>query len=111
MVRTVIIGTIALGIGFYVGNALAPLMTEVAPTAGFELPEDAAMITSIADGFIWVPWLFSALAQLAGVVGLVIILALVVLGYFFYSRSPEAWERAAGGHAEEMAAPGMGAAD
>jgi galactitol PTS system EIIC component len=54
IVRIVIIGTVILTVGFYVGNAIAPLMTQVAATSGFAIPEAAAgatFIVSIADGF------------------------------------------------------------
>jgi PTS system galactitol-specific IIC component len=104
VVRTVIIGTIALAIGFYFGNALAPLMTDAAAAADFEIPENAVFITAIGDGFIWTPWLFMVLGRALGYVGVAIILVLVAVGFFFYSQSPEAWERAAGGHKGEAAA-------
>ncbi len=102
--RIVVIGTVALAIGFYVGNALAPMMTETAAAADFAIPENAVLITSIADGFIWVPWFFMTLARLLGWIGMVVMLVLLALGFFFYLRAPRAWERAAGGPEEAAAA-------
>lgn len=102
VVRIVIIGTVALAIGFYVGNALAPLMTQTAAAANFSIPENAVEITSIADGFIWTPWAFMAFARGMGIIGLAIILVVVAAGFYFYLRSPKAWEVAAGGPVGEV---------
>mgnify|MGYP000558604763 CR=1 FL=1 len=102
--RIVVIGAIALIIGFYVGNALAPIITTAAADAGFAIPENAAQITSIADGFIWTPWAFMTLGSLGGAlgwVGLGIIAVLIVVAFFFFSRNTKAWEQAAGAPAEE----------
>ncbi|GAB4471331.1 MAG: PTS sugar transporter subunit IIC [Anaerolineae bacterium] len=106
VVRTVIIGTVALIIGFYVANALAPMMTDAAIAANFSMPENAVQITSIADGFIWIPWFFMFMAQSLGWIGLVIILALLAVVFFFYLRNNKGWEVAAGGPKSEAAPAG-----
>ncbi len=106
VVRTVIIGTVALIIGFYVGNALAPLMTDAAIAANFSMPENAVQITSIADGFIWIPWFFMFMAQSLGWIGLAIILVLLGVVFFFYLRNNKGWEVAAGGPKSETAPAG-----
>lgn len=94
--RIVVIGTIALIIGFYVGDALAPLMTEAAVAANFAVPEEAVLITSISDGFIWLPWFTAVLGDALGWIGVAILFVFLAALLFFYSRSPRAWERAAG---------------
>jgi galactitol PTS system EIIC component len=104
IVRTVIIGTVILAIGFYVANAIAPVMTEVAKAAGFKIPESAAaatFIVSIADGFVWLPLLFLLLAQYLGWFGVIIIVALLAVAWYFYSRKTQAWEQTAGGPTPE----------
>ncbi len=104
IVRIVIIGTVILGIGFYIGNAIAPLMTQAATAAGFQLPANAAnatFIVSIADGFLWLPLLFLLLGQYLGWFGLVIMVALLAVAWYFYSRRAQAWEQAAGGPTPE----------
>ena len=78
------------------------------PLTNFEIPENAVLITSIADGFIWTPWLFMALGRALGYIGLGIIFVVLAAGFFFYLSAPEAWERAAGGHYEEPAAMPIG---
>jgi len=101
--RIVVIGTVALIIGFYVGNALAPLMTEAAIAANFAVPEEAVLITSIGDGFIWLPWFTTVLGDTLGWGGVAILFAFLAALLFFYSRSPRAWERAAGAPLPEEA--------
>jgi galactitol PTS system EIIC component len=96
VVRMVIIGTVMLIVGFYVANALAPTITTVAGQAGFKIPENAAQISSIADGFVWSPLAFLLLGQYLGWIG--IALAAVVVGVLFwlFKRNETAWEVAAG---------------
>lgn len=105
VVRMVIIGTIALIIGFYVGNAMAPVMTDAAAAANFAIPENAALITSIGDGFIWTPFAFMAFARSLGWVGIAVMLLVLAVLLFFYLRNPRAWERAAGASLPEMPEP------
>jgi PTS system galactitol-specific IIC component len=106
--RIVVIGTVALAIGFYVANALAPMMTQAAGAAGFAIPDNATLITSIADGFIWVPWFFMALAGALGWIAIAILAVLIAAGLFFYLRNPSGWEHAAGAAVDEMVLPAAG---
>ncbi|MEN4040877.1 MAG: PTS transporter subunit IIC [Anaerolineaceae bacterium] len=104
IVRIVTIGTVILAIGFYVGNTLAPLMTQVATAVGFVLPEvavGATYIVSIADGFLWLPLFFLFLAQNLTWIGLAIILVLLAAVWYFYIRKARSWETAAGGPTPE----------
>lgn len=103
VVRIIIIGTICIAIGFFFANALAPLMTQAAIASDFAIPENATMITSVADGFLPTPWIFVTLASSLGWIGIVILLVIVAALVFFYSRNPEAWEVIAGGPKKEAA--------
>ena len=96
IVRMVIIGTLIIIVGFYIGNALAPMTTEAAGAAGFAIPEDAALISSVADGFIWIPWAFLVLGGALEWIGVVIFAAVVAVAWFFYKKNAAAWETAAG---------------
>lgn len=96
IVRMVIAGTLELGVGFYLATWMSPLFTEAARDAGFAIPEGAAYITSIADGFIWTPAFFTQLVLVAGVFGLVLLAALLAVAMFFYHRNSNAWEVVAG---------------
>ncbi|KAA3647298.1 MAG: PTS sugar transporter subunit IIC [Chloroflexi bacterium] len=102
--RMVIAGTLTLLVGFYIATGMAPLVTGAAADAGFTIPEGAAQITSIADGFLWPPFLFATLTQLAGVIGLVVVLALLAVAMYFYSRNRKGWEVAAGAPAGDVEA-------
>ncbi|MBE7471725.1 MAG: PTS sugar transporter subunit IIC [Anaerolineae bacterium] len=102
IIRMIIIGTVVIALGFYVGTAMAPQFTQAAVDANFQMPENASQIISIADGFSWWPLLMMSVASLAGWIGL--LLVLVVLGalLFFYLRDPHTWERIAGAPVEEV---------
>jgi PTS system galactitol-specific IIC component len=105
IVRMVIAGTLELIAGFYLATWMSPLFTSAAVDAGFAMPENALSITSIADGFIWVPALFAQLVNYLGVFGLVLLAALLGVAMFFYLKNTKAWEVAAGAPKEEVAAP------
>ncbi len=106
--RIIIIGTVILAFGFYFGNAMAPLMTQVAESIGFTIPASAAaatFIVSIGDGFLWLPIVFVVLTRALGWFGLLIITAALVVAWYLYSRKTAAWQQAAGGPTpEEVAA-------
>lgn len=97
IIRMVIAGTLELAVGFYIATVLADFFTATAQSANFAMPENAVKITSIADGFLWPGLLFTKLTELlGGAVGLLIILALLVVAWFFYLKNQKAWEVAAG---------------
>lgn len=98
--RMVIVGTVTLAVGFYVANALAPLFTSAAVSSGFQLPANAVQITSVVDGFLWVPYVIIELVQSLAVIGLVILAVVIGVAFFLYRRNTAAWERAAGAEDE-----------
>ncbi len=98
--RMIIAGTITLAIGFYIATGMADLFTSAAIASGFAMPEGAVRITSIADGFLWPPFVFVSAVRLAGAIGLLILLVLLAVALFLYQRNPRAWEIAAGAPAE-----------
>lgn len=108
IVRMIIIGTVVIAIGFYVGTAMAPQFTQAAVDANFAMPENAAQIISIADGFSWWPLLVMSMATIGNGFGVLIILAAVAALLFFYLRNPRQWERIAGApHEEVPVTPGV----
>lgn len=94
--RMVIIGTVTLVIGFYVATGLAPLFTSSAQAAGFKIPGDAAQITSIVDGFLWVAYIPVKLVEMLGLGGLVVMLVAILGAIIFFRRNEISWERLAG---------------
>jgi PTS system galactitol-specific IIC component len=101
VVRIIIAGFITLGVGFYIATGMADLFTTAAVSAGFKLPEHALKITSIGDGFLWPPFVFTNLVSGLGIIGLVILLAGVAALFFFFSKNTKSWEKAAGAPVEE----------
>ncbi|HRN68392.1 MAG TPA: PTS transporter subunit IIC [Promineifilum sp.] len=98
--RMVIAGIVVLGLGFYIGTALAPSMTAAAVEANFTMPEGAAQIISIADGFLWPPFVFHWLGRSLGWIGIGLLAVLVLVVMYFFQRNPGPWERLAGAPAE-----------
>ncbi|TIU46793.1 MAG: PTS sugar transporter subunit IIC, partial [Mesorhizobium sp.] len=98
--RMVVIGTVTLAIGFYVANALAPLFTSAAVASGFKLPADALQITSVVDGFLWVPYVIIEAIQGLGLIGIIIIAVVIAALFVLYRRNTLGWERAAGAEDE-----------
>ena len=97
IVRMIVAGTLELLVGFYIASGMAPFFTQTATDAGFKMPANAVKITSIADGFLWPNWLFTRLTQaLGGVFGLLVLLALVVVGFVLLKAKPATMEKLAG---------------
>jgi PTS system galactitol-specific IIC component len=102
IVRMIVAGTLELAVGFYIASSMAPIFTQAAQNAGFEMPEGAVQITSIGDGFLWTSWLFTNLPKwLGGALGVAVLFVLLALVMFLYSRNREGWERIAGAPVEE----------
>ncbi|MEN8241708.1 MAG: PTS transporter subunit IIC [Chloroflexota bacterium] len=101
IVRMVFVGTFLLIIGFYVANALAPTITEVAGGTGYAIPENAAQISSIADGFIWAPWAFLMAGTYLGWIGIILFAIATGVLFFFYKRNEDKWDQIAGASAPE----------
>ncbi|MCD6425658.1 MAG: PTS galactitol transporter subunit IIC [Anaerolineales bacterium] len=100
IVRMVFVGTILLIFGFYFANALAPVITEVAGGAGFAIPDNAVMISSIADGFVWSPLAFMLLGKYTGWIGIGLFAVLTGVLFYFYKKNEAAWDKLAGAKGE-----------
>ena len=96
ILRMVFVGTFLLIFGFYISNALAPVITEVAGGAGFAIPENAVLISSIADGFVWPPLAFMLLGDYLGWIGIALFAVLVGVLFFFYKQNESAWDKIVG---------------
>lgn len=96
VVRMVMIGTVLLIAGFFSANVLAPVITTVAGAAGFAIPANASMISSIADGFVWTPMVVMWLGQYLGWIGIGLFAVVTGLLFFFYNKNEKAWNVFAG---------------
>jgi PTS system galactitol-specific IIC component len=99
VVRATITSTIVMIPTIYIMNALADAQTVVARSAGFEFPEGASTITSMADGGNFIAGLF-VWASNNFWLGNAIILAVLIVVWFLYKKNPTAWERVAGAQQE-----------
>jgi PTS system galactitol-specific IIC component len=104
IVRMWIAGMLELLIGFYIATNMAPLFTGAAADAGFEVPEGAAQITNIADGFLWPPYVFARLSGWSPFL-LILILAVLIIAWYFYLKNTDAWEEAVGAPPREAEEP------
>jgi PTS system galactitol-specific IIC component len=100
IVKMVFVGTFLMIFGFYFANAMAPVITEVAGGAGFAIPENAAMISSIADGFAWTPLAFMLLGKYTGWIGIGLFAVLTAALFYFYKKNEAAWDKLAGASGE-----------
>ena len=96
IVRMVFVGTFLLIFGFYFANAIAPVITEVAGAAGFAIPENAVLISSIADGFVWSPLAFMLLGRSLGWIGIGLFAVLTGVLFYLYKKNEAAWDKLAG---------------
>jgi PTS system galactitol-specific IIC component len=96
VVRMVMIGTVLVIAGFFSANILAPTITKVAGEAGFTMPANASMISSIADGFVWFPMAMMWAGQYLGWIGIGLFAIITGLFFFFYKKNEHAWDVFAG---------------
>lgn len=94
--RMIVAGTLELIAGFYIASGMADFFTSAAVNAGFAMPEGAARITSIADGFLWTGLVFTKAVQSLGVFGLIILAVVVAALFILYRKNPKAWDVVAG---------------
>lgn len=62
--RGMLIGIVIATITLYISSAAAPIMTELASQIGYQLPEGANQITSLAVGTQWYSWIVYLLLKL-----------------------------------------------
>jgi PTS system galactitol-specific IIC component len=96
VVRMVLVGTVLVLAGFFSANTLAPTITKVASEAGFAMPANAAMISSIADGFVWFPMVMMWSGQFLGWAGIALFAIVTGLLFFLYKKNEHAWDVFAG---------------
>lgn len=81
ILRTVIGGTIFIGTALYIASWAAPMITDSAIAANFDLGGNTS-ITVLSDGGLWTTLLFSGLAEIIGWIGIgavfIVVLALII---------------------------------
>jgi PTS system galactitol-specific IIC component len=112
--RMIIIGTVFSIFGLYMGSWMAPYITGAAPQAGFAIPEGAAQISAVGDG--WGIWTFlllwpATVSVAFGWIVAAVVLAVTVVAALMYKRNKASWDVVAGAPAEAEVSPGMGVGD
>lgn len=64
--RTVLIGTVVIGVGLLIATNVAPLHTQAAIEAAFEFPEGAVLISSICSGANPLTWILLQISKIFG---------------------------------------------
>lgn len=82
IIRTVLGGTVYMGIGLYIATWIAPLFTKMAITAQYDLVGNVS-ITSLADGSLWPTFVFVLFGKYAPYIG-VLAFGLVMLLLLIY---------------------------
>jgi PTS system galactitol-specific IIC component len=106
-----IIGTLATIMGLYMGTWMAPFITGAAVEAGAAIPEGAALISAVGDG--WDIWTFiflwpATVSPVFGWVAAGVVLVLVVVGALLFKRNTKSWEALTGAQVEAEPAPMAG---
>ncbi len=92
--KNVIIGTIYLTIGNLIITAITPLFTQVAVSAGFEMPAGVAGIGAGSEGISWIHYvIYNAMNYWWLIIVLVAVYAFAV---WHFKTHKKAWHKAAG---------------
>ncbi|GHV77998.1 PTS galactitol transporter subunit IIC [Spirochaetia bacterium] len=82
--RALIIGFITLAIGLWIATDLAPMITQAAVNASFDIPPGATEISSICDGANPLTWAIVRLHGI-GIIGIIIV-AIIAVGLAVVNR-------------------------
>jgi PTS system galactitol-specific IIC component len=95
IVRGVIIGTVVIAIGLMLGTTFVDLHTKAAIDAKFTMPAGATLISSICDGTNPLTWTILQFSKLSWL-GMLILLIIIGILFFFFLRNEKAWVVIAG---------------
>ena len=85
IVRTIIGGTIYMGIALYVSSYCAPLITKAAMIANYDISEYSS-ITVLTEGGLWTTFVYVFGSQIGGVVALVLIGLALLAGLVYINK-------------------------
>ncbi|MPW26994.1 PTS galactitol transporter subunit IIC [Alkalibaculum sp. M08DMB] len=85
--RTLIVGIVIMAMGLLIATSLAPLHTQAAIEAAFDMPEGVTLISSICDGANPIPWLFVKGFELLNNVGSAIVFGVIAIAMAIWNRA------------------------
>jgi galactitol PTS system EIIC component len=85
IIRTVIAATIYISVGLYIATWIAPVFTEMAVAAQFNM-ELNTTISSLVDGAVWTTFLFAGLGKLLSWYGIAFIGMCALIGLIYVNK-------------------------
>ncbi|TWT09255.1 PTS galactitol transporter subunit IIC [Planomicrobium sp. CPCC 101079] len=85
IVRTVIGGTIYIGVGLYIATWIAPLFTQSATAANFEMGANTS-ISSLIDGAVWTTFIFVWIPKILSWYGMIALGLIILLGLIYQNK-------------------------
>ncbi|TWT25996.1 PTS galactitol transporter subunit IIC [Planomicrobium sp. CPCC 101110] len=85
IVRTVIGGTIYIGVGLYIATWIAPLFTQSAIAANFEMGANTS-ISSLIDGAVWTTFIFVWVPKILNWYGMIALGLIILLGLIYQNK-------------------------
>ncbi|SDJ58473.1 PTS galactitol transporter subunit IIC [Salimicrobium halophilum] len=85
LIRSVIGGAIYIGVGLYIASWIAPVFTEAAKSANFDLGS-ANSISSLSDGAVWTTFIFGWIPDAFGYVGIILLGIIILLGLVYVNK-------------------------
>lgn len=85
IIRTVIAGTFYMATILYITSWVAPLVTQAAVAANFDLQGNTT-ITALAEGGLWTTWMYIGLTKLYSWAGILSIGAVVLAGLVYVNK-------------------------
>ncbi|MFL8938328.1 PTS galactitol transporter subunit IIC [Rossellomorea oryzaecorticis] len=85
IVRTVVAGTFYMAVGLLIASWAAPLITEAALNANFDIG-DSTSVSALVDGAVWTTYLFVGLAKVLSWTGITIIGAVAMGGLIYLNK-------------------------
>jgi PTS system galactitol-specific IIC component len=85
IIRTVIAGSFYMATILYITSWIAPLVTQAAVSANFDLQGNTS-ITALAEGGLWTTWMYIGLTKLYSWAGILGIGAVVLAGLVYVNK-------------------------
>ncbi|WP_203583262.1 PTS galactitol transporter subunit IIC [Planococcus soli] len=102
IIRTVIGGSIYIGVGFYIATWIAPLFTDAAIASNFEMGENTS-ISSLIDGAVWTTFIFVWIPKILSWYGMIGLGLLILFGLIYQNKiKPKRQKQTATGEGEDI---------
>lgn len=91
LIRTIIAGSIYIAVGLYIASWIAPLFTNAAKAASFDMGGNLS-ITALVDGSVWTTFIFVGLGKIMSWYGIGTIGIIVLAGLIYINKmKPNSW--------------------